>query len=62
MGCALNFVFLPPTQVSIFYFQLPSFYFLEVPSGDAVNVDEEPGVTQLMLIKTEETQAVLRFV
>ena len=55
-------MFLPPTQLGIFYFQFPSFYFLEIRSGDTVNVDEEPGVTELMLIKTEERWAVLKLV
>lgn len=52
-------MFLPLTQVGIFYFKFPSFHFLEIHSEDAVNVDEEPGVTELMLIKTEERLAVL---
>lgn len=53
---------LPPTQVGIFYFQFPSFYFLEIHSGNTVNVDEDPDVTELMLIKTEERWAFLKLV
>lgn len=55
-------MFLPLTQVGIFYFKFPSFHFLEIHSEDTVNVDEEPGVTELMLIKTEERLAVLKLI